>query len=323
MATVVLSHELYKDGMAFLNSRVKTIVADSSHLDEKLSLMQEADAVILRVGTIKGELMKACPNLKVIARPGVGVDTVDVKSATELGIAVVISPGTNLRSVAEHAVGLLYALSKNVLESHLETSQGNFGIRNKYAAIELKGKRLGILGFGNIGREAAKIFKNNEMEISVYDPFVDQSTVEALGYTYEPSLSSMLPDCDVISLHMPLTPETRGMLGREQFGKMKKGLLLINCARGDVIDEDALFDALSSGHLAGAAVDVMKQEPMNRDNKLFTLNNFIATPHMAALTQEGASRTSLLTAEGVLAVLGKQDWPYVYNPEALKHPRWK
>ena len=322
MSVVLLSHRLYEDGMAVLEKGARSIVADSSDLRSNLDLVKQADGIVLRVGRIGRDLMEACPKLRVISRPGVGVDTVDVAAATELGIPVVVAPGTNLRSVAEHAVALIYAITKNVCESHEKTARGEFGIRNKYAAIELMGKRVGIAGFGNIGKETARICKNNEMEVSVYDPFIPAEVMEKLGYTHEPELSGLLKTCDVFSLHMPATEETRNMFGAPQFAVMKPGAFLVNCARGEIVDEAALFDALSSGRLAGAAVDVMADEPMQKGNTLFSLPNFIATPHMAALSKESASRTSKLTAEGTLAVLRGERWPHVANPQVYQHPRW-
>ncbi|MDR2111990.1 MAG: hydroxyacid dehydrogenase [Candidatus Accumulibacter sp.] len=322
MSVVLLSHRLYEDGMRMLEREAKTIVADSSDLRQNLALAGQADAIVLRVGRIDRELMASCPNLRVISRPGVGIDTVDVAAATESGIPVVIAPGANLRSVAEHAVALIYAIGKNVCESHARTAGGDFGIRNKYAAVELAGKRVGIVGFGNIGRETARICRNNDMEVSVYDPFIPERA-QTQGYRREKELAALLASCDIVSLHMPATAETRKMFGASQFAAMKPGAFLINCARGEIVDEDALFDALSSKRLAGAAVDVMADEPMKKENRLFSLPNFIATPHMAALTRESAARTSTLTAEGTLAVLRGEHWPHVANPAVYRHPRWQ
>jgi D-3-phosphoglycerate dehydrogenase len=323
MKNVLLSHSLYKDGMAVLAKEVKTVVADSSDLHSCLDILKQVDGVVLRVGRIGRDIIAVCPRLKVISRPGVGVDNVDVQAATEYGIPVVIAPGANLRSVAEHTLALLYSITKNVVESTQETVRGNFSIRNKYAAVELKGKTLGIVGFGNIGKETARVGRNNEMNIIAYDAFVPKEKFEQYGYAYVESLDELLERSDFISLHVPATADTKKMLGTDQFKKMKAGAFLVNCARGDVVDEDALYEALKNGHLAGAAVDVMGDEPMLPGNKLFALPNFIATPHMAALTQEGAARTSVMAAEGTLAVLRGERWPHVVNPEVYQHERWK
>lgn len=322
--TVLMSHALYETGMAVLKENAEVIVANNSDMQAVLDDLKKADGLILRVGRITREIMEACPNLKVIARPGVGVDNVDMQAATELGIPVVIAPGTNKRSVAEHAVGMAYAITKNIVESHTETSKGNFNIRNKYMAIELEQHHVGIVGFGNIGRETAKIFANNEMKVHIYDPFVAKEVVEEeYQYAYHADLSDLLKVCDVISLHMPSLPETRGMLNTERFAQMKDGIFIVNCARGDIIDEDALYEALKSGKVAGAAVDVLCSEPMDTSSKLFSLPNFIATPHMAALTQESADRTSRLTVEGTLAVLRGEKWDKVANKEVYQHKRWQ
>ncbi|MDR0441680.1 MAG: hydroxyacid dehydrogenase [Candidatus Accumulibacter sp.] len=323
MSVVLLSHRLYEDGMRVLEREARTIVAESSDLRKNMALAEQADAIVLRVGRIERDLMASCRNLRVISRPGVGVDTVDIAAATELGIPVVIAPGANLRSVAEHAVALIYAITKNVCESCAGTAGGDFGIRNKYAAIELFGKRVGIVGFGYIGKETARICRNNDMEVSVFDPFISPDAAKALGYQYEEELAALLESCDIVSLHLPAKPETRKMFGAGEFAAMKSSAFLVNCARGEIVDEDALFDALSSNRLAGAAVDVMTDEPMKKENRLFSLPNFIATPHMAALTRESAARTSTLTAEGTLAVLRGEHWPHVANPAVYRHPRWE
>lgn len=322
--TVLMSHALYETAMDVLEKNVSVTVANNSDMNAILKDLQKADGLILRVGRVTREIMEQCPNLKVISRPGVGVDSVDVKAATELGIPIVIAPGTNKRSVAEHAVGMAYAITKNIVESHQETAAGNFGIRNKYMAIELENHHVGIVGFGSIGKETAKIFANNEMVVHVYDPFVPQDVVEKeYQYVYHADLSDLLGACDVISLHMPSLPETRGMFNAERFAQMKDGIFVVNCARGDIIDEDAFYAALQSGKVAGAAVDVLCSEPMDTASKLFSLPNFIATPHMAALTQESADRTAGLTVEGTLAVLRGEKWPKVANPEVYQHQRWQ
>lgn len=321
--TVLLSHALYETGMMLLREEAEVVVADNSDMAAVIEDLKRADALILRVGRITKEIMMACPNLKVIARPGVGVDNVDVEAATELGIPVVIAPGTNKRSVAEHAVGMAYAITKNIQESHAETAKGNFNIRNRYSAIELDNHHVGIVGFGNIGRETAKLFASNAMIVHVYDPFVTKESVEADRYIYHEELEALLGACDVISLHMPSLTKTRRMFNKERFAAMKAGMFIVNCARGDIIDEEALYEALRCGKVAGAAVDVLCSEPMDVKNKLFTLPNFIATPHMAALTKESAARTAKLTAQGTLAVLRGEKWAQVANREAYLHARWQ
>ncbi len=182
MHKVVLSHALYTDGMTALAGKVEIVITNNGNSDEIIGELEQADGFILRIGKIGGEAMRRCPRLKVIARPGVGVDNVDVATATELGIPVVIAPGTNSRSVAEHALALIFAVAKNIVESDVETRKGNFTVREKYAAVELLGRTVGVVGFGNIGRETAKLAAACGMSVSVYDPFVAPAEVEALGY---------------------------------------------------------------------------------------------------------------------------------------------
>lgn len=323
MKQIMLSHDLYKDGMDYLNEYVTTVVANSSNMRESIEILKKSDGLILRVGRIDREVMEECENLKVISRPGVGVDSVDVDAATALGIPVVISPGTNARSVAEHSVALAYAICKNVVESHTKTSVGDFGIRNKYMAIEFENKNVGVIGFGNIGKMTARLYNCNDMKIHVYDPFVTKEDVENLGYTYHSNLDECIKESDIISLHVPLTEDTRNLISKHEFDVMKEGKFIVNCARGEIVDEKALFDALVSGKVSGAAVDVMSDEPMDPNNKLFSLNNFIATPHMAALTKESAGRTSKMVAEGTIAVINGEKWPYIANPEVYHHPKWQ
>ncbi len=323
MPTIMLSHALYDDGMQLLREHADVIVADTSDFWKVLTDLQKCDGLIIRVGKIDRELMERCPKLRVISRPGVGVDNVDMKAATELGIPVVIAPGTNARSVAEHAIALTYTITKNVVESCAQTAKGNFGIRNQYRAIELEHHKVGVIGFGNIGRITAGLFSRNDMEVHVFDPYINQETVEKCGYVYHGQLEECLSACSVVSLHMPSTPETRGMFGKKQFDAMQDGCFFVNCARGDIVNEDALYEALNNGKVAGAAVDVLESEPMDPASQLFTCKNFIATPHMAALTRESSARTSSLTAQGTLAVLRGEKWDKVANPEVYHHTRWK
>ncbi len=324
MNVVMLSHPLHSAGMKLLEKQPNTqvLVMNQNDLSVSAKEFQQANAFILRVGKITGEMIRSAPNLKVIARPGVGVDTIDVQAATQLGIPVVVTPGANTRSVAEHTIALLFALSKNLIESLEQTKSGNFNIRNQYTSFELQGKTLGVLGFGAIGREVAKMASLLGIQISVYDPYLKAEQVQKLGYNYFKDLDTLLPLCDMITLHMPSTPQTKQILNGQRLSLMKPGALLINCARGDLLDEEALYLLLKEKHLAGAAVDVMSQEPFEPDTPLFSLPNFLATPHMAALTNESATRCAVMAVEGTLAILQGERWSHVCNPEVYSHPRW-
>lgn len=323
MNKIVISHPLYKDGMALLEGKAELIIPNDGDSDRIIDSLREADAYILRIGKIDRKAIEQCPNLKVITRPGVGYDSVDVEAATERGIPVVLCPSANARAVAEHTVSMLFACSKNTVESVVETKKGNFNIRNRYAAVDIYGKMIVLLGFGNIGKLVAKMCSGLEMKVGVYDPYVKQEVVEAMGYTYFSDLLEAMAAGDYVSLHMPSLPSTRGMISTAQFGAMKPTAYFLNAARGDVVDEPAMVKALEEGKIAGAGLDVLVEEPMPADHPLMKLNNVVVTPHMAAQTQETVSKLVTMAAEGTLAVLNGEKWPHVANPEVYEHPRWK
>jgi len=322
MKTVLISHPLYKPGMDAIEGKTELIIPNDGDSDRILQQLQKADGFILRIGKIDRKAIEACPRLKVITRPGVGVDNVDVVAATERGIPVVICPAANTRSVAEHTVALIFACAKNLVESDVETRKGNFGIRNKYAAVEVLGKTVSVIGFGNIGKTVAQLCSALGMKVLAYDPFVKKEAVEAAGYAYAADLGDAVAAGDFVTLHMPSLPETRKMMNRSLLGKMKRTAFLINCARGDIVDEEALFAALSSKTIAGAAVDVLADEPMAADHPLMSLGNFIVSPHLAGQTQEATAAIVKMAVDGTLAVLNGERWPQVCNPEVYSHPLW-
>ena len=323
MNKVVISHPLYKDGMALLEGKVELVIPNDGDSDRILDSLIDADAFILRIGKIDRRAIEQCPKLKVITRPGVGYDSVDVQAATERGIPVVLCPSANARAVAEHTVALLFACAKNLVESANETKAGNFGIRNRYAAVDIVDKLLVVLGFGNIGRQVARLCAALDMKIGVYDPFVKREAAEELGYVYFENMTEALAAADFVSLHMPSMPSTRGMISTREFAAMKPTAFFLNAARGDVVDEAALIAALESGEIAGAGLDVLVEEPFPAEHPLMKLPNVVLTPHMAAQSQETVSKLVTMAAEGTLAVLRGEKWPHVANPEVYDHPRWK
>ncbi|SNS04510.1 D-3-phosphoglycerate dehydrogenase [Anaerovirgula multivorans] len=323
MDKIILSHPLYKPGMDALEGKADVVVTSNGDSDDIMNELSVADGFILRIGKIDRKAIEACPNLKVITRPGVGVDNVDVAAATEKGIPVVICPSANSRAVAEHALALIFSISKSIVDYDNETRKGNFAIRNKYTAVELQNKTVSILGFGNIGKELAKMCSGIGMKVCVYDPYVDKSTIAGMGYGYAADQMEAISQGDFVSLHMPSLPTTRGMFGKAQFEAMKETAFLINCARGDVINEEEMIVALSNNVIAGAGLDVLVEEPMRADSPLMKLSNAIITPHSAAQTQETTAKTVLMAVEGTLAVLRGEKWQNVCNPEVYEHPIWK
>lgn len=323
MKKIVLTHRLHEAGMQILEGKAEVKITNNGNPQEILPELLDADGLIIRIGSIDRAAIMAAKNLKAIGRPGVGVDNVDLAAATERGIPVVIAPGANTRSVAEHALTLILASAKAVLPSDRQTRAGNFNVRNSYKAFEIAGKTLGLIGYGNIGRELAKMSAAIGFNVMVYDPFVAPTAIEQAGYQYEADMDRVLAAADAVSLHVPLTPETRCLINARSLALMKPNAVLVNCARGEIVDEAALFEALANGRLHSAAADVLSTEPVRPDHPLLQLENFIITPHMAGLTQEAAAGVCTMAAEGVLAVVNGRKWPHVANKEVYDHPDWR
>jgi D-3-phosphoglycerate dehydrogenase / 2-oxoglutarate reductase len=323
MKKVVLTHRLHEAGMKVLHGKVDVRIMNTGKPQEMLPELLDADGLIIRIGSIDRATIMAAKNLKVIGRPAVGVDNVDVSAATERGIPIVIAPGANTRSVAEHALALILAAAKDLLNSDRKTRRGDFEVRNSYKAFELSGKVLGLFGCGHIGKELARLCNALGMKVIVYDPFIDAGSIQSLGYRHQADLKLLLQEADVISLHVPLTDRTRNMIGKLEFALMKPSAVLVNCARGGVVDEEALAEALQSHRIHGAGLDVFSSEPVGPNNLWLNLENVVVTPHMAGLTQEAATGVSTMAAEGVLATLNGHTWPHVANPEAYSHTNWR
>ncbi|EIJ70719.1 hydroxyacid dehydrogenase [Pasteurella bettyae] len=320
---IVISHRLHDDGMKVLEDvNAQVAITNDGNPKAMLPELLDADGLIIRIGSINRETMLQAKNLKAIGRPGVGVDDVDVKTATELGIPVVIAPGANTRSVAEHAFALMFACAKDIVHSDKEKRNGNFNIRSSYKAYELNHKTLALIGYGRIGSILAQMSKAIGMNVKVYDPFVKQEAIEKEGYLYCANLDDMIRDSHVISIHVPLTNETRSLIGEHEFELMNEHTILINCARGEVINEEALTKVLQEGKIHSAGLDVFAHEPIDINSSLFKLNNVIVSPHMAGQTKEAASGVATMAAEGVIAVINGERWSYVCNPEVYNHPRW-
>ncbi len=304
----VASHPINDAAMGLIrDNNVDLYVANSADPHEYLDELKTADAFIVRVATCPGDIMDACPNLKVIGRTGVGFDSVDVPHATKLGIPVVITPGANARSVAEHAFTLMFACAKNLNEAENELRRGNWQIRDAHKTFELEGRKIGISGVGAIGSILAKMCQGVGMKTAGYDAFAPQNVVKAGCELYN-DMESLLRDCDVISIHSPLTDDTYHMISREQLAMMKKSAVLINTSRGPVVDSQALADALNSGEIAYAGIDVYDTEPADLSNPVFTAKNLICTPHAAALTNEANERMHYDCVAGCVAVCKGEKW---------------
>jgi len=266
--------------------------------DTLRSALHDCVGLIVRSETrVTTDLMDSAPSLRVVGRAGAGVDNIDVVGAKARGIVVMNAPDGNTVTTAEHTVALLVALARKLPQANSSVKAGKWE-RNKFIGVELQGKTVGIIGLGRIGRAVAKRARSFGMKIVGYDPFVANEQAENDEIRLA-ALEDLLAEADFVTIHTPLTGDTRGLIGRAAFQKMKLGVRIINCARGGLIDEAALYDAIKSGIVAGAALDVFDQEPPAHDHPLFELDEVITTPHLGALTTEAQEGVALIVSEQV------------------------
>ena len=283
---------------------------------ELLNEISNYDAIVIRSATkVTREVIEKADHLKVIGRAGVGVDNIDVEAATEKGIYVVNSPRASTISVAEIAIAYMLALSRNLVQATNETKLGKWP-KKQLVGTELFSKTLGFIGCGRIGAEVAKRAKIFGMKCIVYDPYLPPEVPVKIGVEMTDNLDHLFRISDFITIHAWLTDETRGMINKNELEIMKPTAFLVNCARGGIIDEDALYDALKGGKIAGAALDVFAVEPA-RKNKLFELDNLYVSPHIGASTKEAQKRAGQVTAEQVQLVLTGQKPEFCVNINML------
>jgi phosphoglycerate dehydrogenase-like enzyme len=276
--------------------------------------LDAALAVIAGPRTYDALVMDRAPRLRVIARTGIGYDGVDLAAATDRGIAVCNTPDAPTISTAEHAVGLMLAVAKNVPRAQAALRDSTPGYFARHEAIELHGKTLGLVGFGRIARHVARIADGLGMRVAVVDPFLDPATLPP-EVTQVASLEALLASADVVSVHVPLTAATRGMFGTAEFAAMRRGAVFVNTARGGLVDNDALIAALESGHLFGAGLDVTSPEPLPADHPLLRRTDVLVTPHIASATREGKARMFRVAFAQAMAVLEGRRPDHLVNPE--------
>ena len=295
---VLVREPIAEAGVELLRDRFDVDVDQNSDLAEKIG---DYDGIVIRSATkLTADLIARADRLKVIGRAGVGVDNVDVEAATRRGIVVANAPESTVTSAAEHTVGLLMALARNIPQAHAALKEGRWE-RSAWGGIELDGKVLGVLGFGRIGQQVARRALGLGMRVVAYDPFVARERFRELGVERLETPDEVLAASEFVTLHLPLTSETRDFLDAEALAKMRDGARVINAARGELVDEAALIEALRSGKLAAAAIDVFGQEPYS--GPLLELDNVIVTPHLAASTEEAQDRAGVIVAEQVAAAL--------------------
>ena len=313
---VLIPQDINRAGKDYLKDKGYEVIVGSGHDAETIKReIVDADAILARTAPYPAEVIAAGKKLKIIARFGVGTDNIDAKFAEEQGIWVTIAKGANAQSVAEHTATLMLACAKNLIFIDQQTKAGNWEVRNKFPITELNGKTVGIVGLGDIGRRVAAIVRNGlQMNVIGFDVFKPAGLPEYIEVVS--SIDEIFTRSDVVTLHVPAIPETINLMNKKTLSMMKPTAYLINCARGGVVNEDDLYDALSNRKIAAAAMDVFLKEPAEPSNKLFKLDNFIASPHNAALTNEANVEVALSCARAIDDVLsGKAPEHPINNPK--------
>jgi len=317
---VLVPDKLNPAGQSLFDARddIETTTLHFPTEDEMVAAAATCDAIAVQTTKIPRRVIEAAPNLKVVSRHGVGYDSVDVAALTERGIPLCVAASSNMVSVAEHTLYFILALAKKSFEFDHATRNDNFWIKRQMGAQDIAEKSLLLVGFGRIGTRVAKRALAFDMKVSVLDPYVDDGVIKAAGCTPVSNLDAVLPEMDFVSLHCPKSPETVNLIGRAQLAAMKPTAHLINTARGGLVDEAALYDALTSGSIAGAGIDVFESEPPKPEHPLFQLDNIMVSPHSAGVTEQSILRMATQTAENVLNVLdGKPDPNVIINKEVL------
>ena len=293
-------------GLALLENDFEVVVKDKLPADELLEIIPEFDAVMVRSASkITAEVIARAKNLKIIGRAGVGVDNIDIPAATARGILVINSPGGNTIAATEHTMAMMLAMSRNIPIANETMHKGEWN-RKKYVGVELRGKTLGVIGMGRIGSGVAKRALAFDMKVLGYDPYINEERCKDLGVKVA-TFDEVIENSDFITVHMPLTNETRGMIGMAEMKRMKEGVRLVNCARGGIINEADLAEAVKQGIVAGAAIDVYTEEPpAEKGNPLIDVPNIVLTPHLGASTKEAQVGVAVDVAQGIKAALSGQ-----------------
>ncbi len=324
MKKVLVTEPINDDGLNLLRGRddVEMISAPEEKADTLRALLPEAHGIVVRLAQLPAELLELAPNLEVVSRHGVGCDAIDVAHLTGRGIPVAIAAGANSTSVTEHTFGLLLSLARRQREQDAAVRQGRFRDRNGLIAADLEGARLLVVGFGRVGRKVARIARAFGMEVTVADIALDRQLAADLGCMAVEDFRPELPQADFVTLHVPLDASTRHLVSTAELVAMKPGTILINCARGGIVDEGALLEALEAGQLSGAGLDVFSVEPPPLDDKIFARllarSDVLAAPHTGAASHGAMRMMAVMAAQNVLDCFdGNLTADRVFNPEAL------
>jgi D-3-phosphoglycerate dehydrogenase len=319
MPHVLVAGRIHDAGLALLRATpgLTFNLVEEVSTESYAPFVERADAVLIRTQPMPASVISAAPRLKIVSRHGVGYDAVDIAALNERGIPLAVVGDVNSRSVAEHTMMLILSLAKRTLTYDAKTRLSEWNYRNSFDASELAGKTLLLLGFGRIGRSVAKLAEAFGMQIIVHDPFVDESTIRGAGAVPAPEMDAALAQADVISVHIPLS-EGRALLGAQELAKLKSTAVVVNTARGGLIDEEALAAAIEAGRLAGAGLDVFSAEPPPHNHRLCKNDRVILSPHSAGLTQESAIRMSVSAVQNILDFFaGSLDSSLVVNADSV------
>jgi D-3-phosphoglycerate dehydrogenase len=320
MANVLVLGRIHDAGLEVLRARpgVTFDMVDSPTEAAILDLAPAADAIVIRTTKLTAAAIEAAPRLKIVARHGVGYDNVDLAALNRRRIPLALVGSVNALSVAEHTLFMMLALAKRGPAYDRATRTGDWALRDSFGATELADKRLLLLGFGRIGREVARRAQAFGMTVMAYDPYVREAALLAARVEPVATLEDAIPQADFISVHLPLSAETKGIIGRAALAAMKPTAIVISTARGGLVDEAALLEALQARRIRAAALDVFEREPPPPDHPLLKLDNLLLSPHIAGLTEECAIRMAVVSARNALAGLdGKVDPELVVNKEVL------
>ncbi|MFI5178301.1 MAG: phosphoglycerate dehydrogenase [Vicinamibacterales bacterium] len=313
MKKILVADPIAQDGIDILKREAEVDVRTGLPPDELLRIIPEYHALVVRSETkVTADVFAAGKQLQAVGRAGVGVDNIDLNAATQRGVIVVNAPLGNTISAAEHAIGLMLALARHIAEANASLKGGAWK-RSQFVGVELRGKTLGVVGLGQVGSEVARRAKGLDMNVVAYDPFVSPERAAMLGVELAPSLDELLPVADFLTLHTVLTAQTRHLIGAEQLAKARPSLRVINTARGDLIDIDALVKAVDEGRIAGAAIDVFPQEPPDMASAVLHNDRIIVTPHLGASTAEAQERVAVDVALQILAILRGEPAQYAVN----------
>jgi D-3-phosphoglycerate dehydrogenase len=316
---VMLPDTMGREGIALMQARedIETIVYQTMITQaDLLPRLTDVAGIALSLTPFRQAEMDASPAMQVVARIGVGYDAVEVPALTARSVPLMVAGTANSISVAEQAFHLIIALAKKNRAMDALVRENKWGQRQGSLPMELAGKTVLIVGFGRIGTRTARRCAAFDMTVVIHDPYINQDSIRSAGYEPAGDLNAVLPRADIVCIHCPKNPETIGLFNADRLGRMKRGSLIVNTARGGIIDESALYQALTSGHLAGAGLDVFDQEPTPADNPLLKLDQVISSPHMAGVTTEAVAAMAVATSRNILSVLdGSPIRENTINPE--------